>query len=116
MVANFIQRKIPYCRLHEAVGPVLERFGRAGPLICPVLNEEEIVLGLVTEKARGVDPATPVEEAMDPAPVTIRPSAPAEEALRYMERSALPAILVTSSDGRLLGLFARDEKVRRFHG
>lgn len=116
MVVNFIRRKVPLCRLRETVGQALERCARAGAPICPVLNEEEIVLGLLTEEARGLAPSTPVEEAMDPAPLTIRPSAGAEEALRHMERAGLEAILVTSSDGRLLGLFARDEKVRRFHG
>ncbi|HEV8341891.1 MAG TPA: CBS domain-containing protein [Candidatus Binatia bacterium] len=116
LVVNFLQRKIPYCRLTETVGEALERVPKPGPVFCPVLNNEEIVLGVLTDEAKKTEPARPVEEVMELGPTTIRPSADVEETLQYFSRNNKERVLVTSSDGKFLGLFARDEKVTRPHG
>jgi CBS-domain-containing membrane protein len=45
------------------------------------------------------------EQLMDPAPTTLRPSDPLEKAKQMLGESDQGAVLVTDSDGKLLGAF-----------
>jgi hypothetical protein len=42
---------------------------------------------------------------MEPGPVTLRPNVSVQNATQYLERIKRKAILVTSSDGKLMGVF-----------
>jgi Mg/Co/Ni transporter MgtE len=83
---------------------VRDRVGRdAGePLI--VVDADRVVLGLITSDALAGDPATPVEEVMDSAPLTFRPDVRAGEMPDYVKKQGIRHAIVTTSDGLLIGL------------
>ena len=103
-VADVAERELKTCRLDERVGDVRDRVGRDGdePLI--VVDADRVVLGLVNSDALAGDPATPVEEVMDSAPVTFRPNVRAGEMPDYLKKQGVQHAIVTTSDGVLIGL------------
>src|SRR6266851_6554263 len=103
-VADVAEREVETCRLDERAGDVRHRVGSDGgkPLI--VVDAERVVLGLVNSDALAGDPATPVEEVMDSAPVTFRPNVRAGEMPDYLKKQGVQHAIVTTSDGVLIGL------------
>src|SRR5713101_6814204 len=57
----------------EAGTPRVADVARRDVATCRV-DEQRVVLGLVRAEALGVDPETPVEDVMQPSPVTFRPN------------------------------------------
>jgi hypothetical protein len=51
-----------------------------------------------------IDPATPIEQVMDPAPVTFRPNLRAGDLPDYFTKQGVRHAIVTTSDGVLVGL------------
>ena len=75
---------------------------------CVVLNDHDIVLGRMRKKdLRGFD-ETPVEYVMEPGPTTVRASEPARGLLERMTTKKVPAVIVTTNKGRLLGTVTQD--------
>ncbi|MDE3086194.1 MAG: CBS domain-containing protein [Acidobacteriota bacterium] len=69
-----------------------------------VVDSAGIVLGLVGRGAlTGAAPDVPARHVAQLDPVTVRPSAPADELAALLEDAGTPAALVTTSSGRLLG-------------
>ncbi|HZA55236.1 MAG TPA: CBS domain-containing protein, partial [Candidatus Udaeobacter sp.] len=67
-----------------------------------------IVLGLLRKDAWNDDPTSTAERLMESAPTTLRPYYPAEDATELLDQKGADAILVTSSDGKLMGVFKRE--------
>ncbi len=103
-VADMARRDVPTCRLEERVGAVHDRVREGSWDVCGVVNEQGVVLGLVRVEALGVDPDSPVEDVMQPAPVTFRPNLGLGEMPEYGTKQQIPRALVTTSDGVLVGL------------
>ena len=69
-----------------------------------VVDSAGIVLGVVGRSAlAGAAPDAPARQIAQLDPVTVRPSAPADELAAHLEDAGAPAALVTTSSGRLLG-------------
>jgi Mg/Co/Ni transporter MgtE len=107
-VADVANRDVQTCRLDESVGNVRDRVGIDGgePLI--VVDADRVVLGLVTPDALSADPATPVEEVMDPGPVTFRPNVRTGQTPDYLKKQGIRYAVVTTSEGVLIGLLHLD--------
>jgi Mg/Co/Ni transporter MgtE len=103
-VADVAQRDVHTCRLDERVGDVRDRVGRGGGEPRIVVDADRVVLGLVNSDALAGDPAIPVEEVMDSAPVTFRPNIRAGEMPDYLKKQGVQHAIVTTSDGILIGL------------
>jgi Mg/Co/Ni transporter MgtE len=103
---------VPTCRLDERIGQVRERVQAAGWDACVVVNDQRVVLGLLRaeELERGQD--EPIEQIMRPGPSTFRPHVLIEELAHFMVDHDLPTSLVTTSDGRLVGLLRREDAAR----
>lgn len=71
-----------------------------------------MVLGLLREKELASDPETKAEDAMRNGPATFRPDEPAEKIAERMRRRGAAAVLVTTPDGKLVGLLRPDEAER----
>jgi CBS domain-containing protein len=73
--------------------------------LCVIINKAGIVLGVL----RAVDAVggRPVAQAMRPGPGTFRPGVPARDLARYLREHALTETLLTTADGRLIGMAAR---------
>ena len=77
-----------------------------------VVNKERIVLGLPREKELSSGPAATVERVMRSGPTTFRPDVlVGKMAERVRERGAR-TVLVTTSDGKLIGLLYREDAER----
>ena len=111
-----MQSEVPTCRLDEPVGEVGARAEQRGYRMCPVVNENGIVLGVISKRDWETDPTASAEELMDGAPTTVRPSHSLEKAEQVLQKSDRGAVLVTDSDGKLLGAFfgaAKNEEAGR---
>ena len=102
-VTSAMRADIPTCGLHDRIGDVLARVRAKGWEICAVVNEERIILGLLHGDAWNASPGTPVEDVMSNGPPTTRPSTFIDEMVERLRRRKTPGILISSSDGRLMG-------------
>ncbi len=102
-------RDVPTCAPAEKVGAVWERVRKAGWHRCVVVNKERVVLGLLREKELASDAEATVEEAMRNGPATFRPNEPVGKMAQRMQDRGATAVLVTTSDGRLVGLLYRED-------
>lgn len=107
-VADVARRDVPTCRLTETIAEVRERVATSGWDQCVVVNERKVVLGRVrTEKLAG-DPETPVERVMEAGPTTYRLDQLATEAATRLKERRVESVLVTTTDGELVGVFYAD--------
>ena len=108
-VARLAQQKdIPICRLGDRIGDLRRRLGDTGWQVCVVTDDEQAVAGLIHhESSLNRDSEASVESVMISDPPTIGPDASSEEATEFMARHNLDSILVTTSDGRLVGVLQR---------
>ena len=103
-VADVAERDVPTCGLHEHVGDLQKRVRAAGRDVCVVVDSEHVVLGIVDAEALSGDPATVAEDIMKPDPVTFRPHLRTGEIPDYVRKRHVRHVLVTTSDGVLIGL------------
>jgi CBS domain-containing protein len=104
-VIDRMQKEVPTCRLDEPAGQIGTRAQQHGFSVCPVINEMGIVLGTISKSDWDKDPTGSAEQLMDPAPTTLRPNDALDKAEQRLEKSEQGAVLVTDSDGKLLGAF-----------
>jgi len=72
-----------------------------------VVNDDRVVLGSIHGHARAG--ACPALEVLQTGPATVRPSITAGELARSMDHSGETHMLVTTLDGRLVGVLERDD-------
>ena len=77
-----------------------------------VVNKERVVLGLLREKDVSLGSGATVERVMRSGPTTFRPDVPVGKMAERMRKRGARTVLVTTSDGRLVGLFYRDDAER----
>ena len=100
-VADVAKRDVATCRQDERVADVRNRVD-GEPLV--VVDTDRVVLGLVALDALTDDLASPIEQVMDPAPVTFRPDVQAGDVPNYFKKQGVRHAIVTTSDGVLIGL------------
>jgi Mg/Co/Ni transporter MgtE len=99
---------IPTCGLRERIGDLRERVRADGRDTCVVTDPQGVVLGLLRKKALDADPQLTAEQVMSPGPKTFRPNVTLQELLKSMrEHDIQTSSLVTTGDGRLLGVISR---------
>jgi predicted transcriptional regulator len=87
-----------------------------------VVDVQGVVLGRLGPKALGADAETTaelgadVESVMDPGPSTIRPDTSLESIVERLKKRDRTSALITSSDGRLVGVLRREEAEQRLAG
>jgi CBS domain-containing protein len=106
--ASVVRANAPTCGLDEQVADVAARLP-AGWDVCVVTNDERVVLGLLGRSALGAGGDVRVEEAMTPGPSTVRPSARLDAIADRMREENLTRLLVTRSDGVLVGVLWRKD-------
>ena len=109
------RRDVPTCGLDDRVGEVRERVRSAGWEECLVVNGERVVLGRLRGNALEADAETPVEQAMEPGPTTFRPDARITEVVERMRAKDVESVVVTTSDGGLVGLLKWADAERRLN-
>jgi predicted transcriptional regulator len=99
--------------LTDRVGDVQNRIQAAGWEVCVVVNDQGTVLGLLQGEAFDSDPQVTVERVMESGPTTIRPNRSLEETIKSMCKQKKERVLVTTSDGQLVGLLNGKDAKRR---
>jgi CBS domain-containing protein len=107
------RRDVPTCGLMDRVGDAREQAQQSGWDRCVVVNEERVVLGLLREAEWSGPPETVVETVMRNGPATFRPHEPVGKLAERMSKRGASAILVTTPDGKLIGLLYRKDAERR---
>jgi CBS domain-containing protein len=96
------------CRIGDRLGDVARALETVPYDYCVVLNDHDIVLGRMRKKnLRGSD-ETAVEHVMEPGPTTVRASEPAKGLLERMREKRVPAVIVTTNKGRLMGTVTQE--------
>ena len=98
----------PTCSPDELVADVAERVGDEWE-ICVVTNVAGVVLGLLGRQALRAGERVSAGDAMSLGPSTIRPSARREAVAKRMRDQELTRIVVTHSDGVLVGVLRRED-------
>lgn len=111
-VGQIACRDVPRCALSETIGEVRSRVQAAGWDLCVVVNEEEVVLGLLRDRELGAGPSSTVEQVMRTGPATYRPDTLVSDAAERLARRSVKGILVTLPDGRLIGWLRREDAER----
>jgi Mg/Co/Ni transporter MgtE len=100
---------VPTCLLGDDLDAVRERVRAAGWETCIVVNDTRVVLGRLGRAAIRRDDDETVEQAMTEGPSTVRPSIGASALLERMQRRDVTTFLITTSNGRLVGLALRSD-------
>jgi CBS domain-containing protein len=102
-------RDVPTCTLDDNLAEVRSGVRAAGWDTCIVVNEQRVVLGRLSRKAIASDSEESVAQSMTPGPSTVRPSIGADALLERMRTRNATSFLVTTPDGRLVGLALRSD-------
>jgi rhodanese-related sulfurtransferase len=99
--------EIPRCSLGEKLGDVRDRLD--GEDLCAVIDDDEILLGVVREATIALPDSTLVDEVLQPAPPTVRPSVTGTELVQSMEDDGRTYVFVTTLGGKLIGVIHRSD-------
>jgi CBS domain-containing protein len=111
-IGDVVRRDVPTCAPAAKVGMVREAVRKAGWDRSVVVNNERVVLGLLREKELASDAEATVEEVMRNGPTTFRPDVPVGKMAERMRVRRVRTVLVTTLDGKLVGLLYRDDAER----
>lgn len=103
---------VPTCLLIERVREVRDRVRQSAWDSCVVLNPEGVVLGRIRSTALDTSDDTLVETVMEEGPTTIRPDTKLEDILGRMRNHKVESIIVTTLDGRFVGVLRRETAER----
>jgi rhodanese-related sulfurtransferase len=102
-IRQMIQKDVPTCSLRERLEDVKSR-RRPNQDLCVVVNDRNIVLGVIQGETWEANPQARVLDVMQPGPRTIRPDLDPKEAQKILRNYEAPSAIVTTSDGELLGV------------
>ena len=100
------------CGLNDRVGDVRKRAGAAGWDVAVVVDDAQVVLGLLRSEQLEGEPDLVVEKAMRPGPSTFRPYVPIKEMADYLVEHQLDSVPITTSAGQLVGLLRKGDATR----
>jgi len=104
-----LQKEVPTCSLRERLEDVKSR-RRPNQDLCVVVNDRNIVLGVIAGESWDANPQARVVDVMQPGPRTFRPDLDLKDAKKVLHNSNLEAAIVTTSDGELLGIIRTAQK------
>ena len=100
------------CRIGDRLVAVARTLDAVAHDYCVVLNDHDIVLGRIRKTNLGGPDETTIEHVMEPGPTTVRASEPAKDLLERMRKKKVPAVIVTTNKGRLMGTVTQEPLVR----
>ena len=100
---------MPTARLGDKVSDTARRAKSNGYDVAVVVTDGGVVLGMLDPEALVVSSSASVEEVMRPGPATYRSDMPVHELLEKLAPKHLRRALVTTPEGRLLGVLFTDD-------
>ena len=111
-LAGDVVEEVLTCYLHDRLADVQSRTARDRADRCVVVGDDGSVMGLLRPDRVDADDGVTVEQVMRPGPTTVRASEPLADLADRMKQAGVRTILVTTPEGRLIGLLHRDEAER----
>lgn len=108
-VGDYARRDVVFAPLEEPVGTVRERVAASPYPFALVLSPGDVLLGRLRASQLDCDPTLAAAEVMEPGPSTVRPHRTAAGVARQLAERGLRWAIVTTPEGRLVGVAARDE-------
>jgi len=105
---QYLKTNVQTCLLRDRMQDIQNRRGSHD--ICVVLNDRNIVMGIIQGEAWNANPLSRASEAMIPGPRTFRPDGDPKEILKELRSKDVDSAIVTSSDGELLGILRVGQK------
>lgn len=96
----------PTAKVEETVGTARQRLDGDTQVI--VINDEAVVVGVMRKESWDETDDVPVGDAMRLGPGTVRPGSQLEPLVRRMERKDVESVVVTDSEGRLIGVMTAE--------
>ena len=110
---DVVRRVDIICQLSDPISDVIDKLRAAGKETCLVTTDRSVVLGRVRTGSLTGDMEVTVEEVMEPGPTTTRADTMLEAILERLNARNVDSILVTTSDGRLVGTLYRSDAEAR---
>jgi CBS domain-containing protein len=111
-IGEAAHRDVPTCGLRDRVGFARDEAQKAGWDRCVVVNKERVVLGVLREAEWSTHPGAAVDNVLRNGPATFRPNEAVAKLADRMRQRGASSILVTTPDGRLMGLLNRKDAER----
>jgi len=108
-IKQVLHKDVPTCSLRERLEDVKSR-RRPNQDICVVVNDRNIVLGVVSGESWDANPQARIVDIMQPGPHTVRPDLEPKDAERVLRSADSDSAIVTTSDGELLGVIKPAQK------
>jgi CBS domain-containing protein len=113
LVLDFVQSIAATCALADSSDDIARKAADVDEI--PVVDERNILLGIIRKAQSSSLANRRAEDLMDPAPITVRPTMTVEEAAALMNRNELSRVLVTTSEGKLVGFLSRQTADHAVH-
>jgi hypothetical protein len=101
------------CLLGDRSAKVAERIAASPYGFALVVSEGGTMLGRLRRSAIGSDEERTAEDLMEPGPSTVRAHAPLAPLVERLRKRDLRTAVVTTPDGKLIGVLRRDEAEAR---
>jgi rhodanese-related sulfurtransferase len=105
---QYIKKDFQTCLLRDRMQEVQNRRGRND--VCVVLNDRNIVMGLIEGDTWNANPLARAGDIMRPGPRTFRPTADPKDVAKELKKEDSETAIVTTSDGELLGILRMGQK------
>src|SRR5215467_7837811 len=113
-IRQMIHKDVATCSLRERLEDVKSR-RRPHEDLCVVVNDRNIVLGVIQGDTWDANPQARVVDVMQPGPRTIRPDLDPKDAQKILRNYDAPSAIVTTSDGELMGIIRIAQKSQKTH-
>ncbi|MCF6469198.1 hypothetical protein FAF44_12455 [Nonomuraea sp. MG754425] len=106
LVSRNVRRDPITATLEDPLGALTERIIADPAGLAVIVDEDDVVQGVIgSRELKGVDLDDTAESAMRVGATTVRPSEELQPLVRRMDRAKVDHVVVTRSDGTLVGLF-----------
>jgi len=113
---DVLRRDVVTALPDELVGVVAARVAGSPYGFALVVANDGTLLGRLRKAMLDADPAARAEQVMEAGPSTIRPDRPLAELAERLRRRDLRTAVVTTPDGKLLGVVLRADMEARLAG
>lgn len=114
LAADAADDSVPTCSLDDRAGDL--HFDHEAFPFALVVNDRRVVLGKVLRRHAEEHPDAPAGELMIEGPTTVRGSEDLDELTGRMEDADTSSVIVTSKEGRLLGVLGIDHAYEVLRG
>ncbi len=105
---DIAHKDVPTCHLEEKIKKVQASNSSAGWNACVVVNDEQVVLGLLhLNQLQQADPNASSASLMECGPRTYRMDTSIDKVKEYFQKNHTDEVLVTDADGKLVGIILR---------